>query len=159
MRIRTDRVWPAALAVASGLTLVCTAQEQSDLPVGPGRQQVQKICSGCHAFTVITHNQASRERWGEIVDNMVSRGAEATDSEIEQVINYLVAHFGPASKVNVNQAGAQELAQALDLTSKVAVAIVEYRDKSGAFKDLEQLAKVPGIDRKKLAEHKDSIVF
>ena len=146
----------ASIAVVAIATTVA-ASAQSELPPGLGAEQVQKVCSGCHDFSVMTQLHASKEKWGEIVDNMVSRGAQATDTELDQVVNYLAAHFGP--QVNVNKAAAAELAKALALTSEQAAAIVDYRAKHGDFKDLQQLGSVPGIDRKGIESHKNSIVF
>lgn len=142
------------------LLAICGAA-QSELPAGKGQEVVKKVCAGCHAFTVITQNHATRDRWEAIVENMVSRGAEATDNEIDQMVEYLATHFGPSSqqKVNVNKAAAEELATALALPAERAAAIVEYRASHGSFKDLDGLKKVPGIDSKRIEERKDWIEF
>ena len=109
------------------LLFAATALGQSGLPPGPGQEQVKKICSGCHSFGVITQNRATKGKWGEIVDNMVSRGAEGNDEELDQVVNYLAAHFGPDSpppRINVNKAPAEELVKVLAITAQEAGAIV-----------------------------------
>jgi len=157
---RIESVARAASIFAAGLAIA--AAMQSELPAGPGQEQVEKVCSGCHTFTVFTQNRATKEKWGEIVDNMVSRGAEGTDAEIDQVVNYLAAHFGadvPRSKVNVNKASAAELVKGLAITTEHAGIIVEYRTKNGNFKDLKQLESVQGIDRKIIEDRKDWILF
>jgi competence protein ComEA len=146
--------------VASGCAiLVCTlaAVAQSNLPDDPAKPVVEKVCSGCHAFTAFTESRGTKDHWEEIVQNMVSRGAEGTDAELDQVVSYLTRHFGP--KVNVNKAAAAELVKTLAISQENADAIVQYRAKNGAFKNLEALKSVPGIDSKKLEDKKDWIEF
>jgi competence protein ComEA len=156
--------WLAAVSFPPALA----AAGQSDLPDGPGKAQVERICSGCHEVGVFTQDRSTKERWAAVVDDMVSRGAEASDEEINQVVEYLSKNFGPpkaagqkvnVNKVNVNKAGAEELAQRLAISQENAGAIVQYRAKNGNFKNLEALKSVPGIDGKKIEEKKDSIEF
>jgi hypothetical protein len=90
------------------------------------RALLEKACSKCHALDVITGQRNHRERWSLIVDDMVARGAELTDAEIEKLIEYLAKNLGP--KVNVNKANAKDLATALELPEAAAVAIVQYRE-------------------------------
>jgi len=102
----------------------------------------------------------TKERWGGIVDDMVSRGASGTDDEIDQVINYLAANFSKSTaKVNINRANAAELTAALDISSADAAAIVSYRTDKGSFKELKDVTKVPGIDTKKIEAAKDRLEF
>ncbi|EPF2605995.1 TPA: helix-hairpin-helix domain-containing protein [Yersinia enterocolitica] len=50
------------------------------------------------------------------------------------------------SQININSAGAEELAQSLSgIGRKKAEAIVNYREQFGFFTDAEQLLEVPGI--------------
>ncbi len=53
--------------------------------------------------------------------------------------------------VNVNIAGASELESVQGISRTVAQAIVNYREASGAFTDVEQLLDVPGIGPSTLA--------
>jgi len=151
--------WLAAMS----LLLAIPAAAQSELPDGPDKDLVEKICSGCHGVGVFTGNHSTREHWEAVVDDMVSRGAEGTDDEINRVVIYLSKNFGPAKaaaqKVNVNKASAEELAKTLAISQENAGAIVQYRAKNGNFKNLDALKSVPGIDGKKIEEKKDSIEF
>src|SRR5580698_5838789 len=74
--------------------LALPAAAQSELPDGPGKALVERICSGCHGFTAITDNRATRDHWEAVVENMVSRGAQATDEELDRVVDYLAKNFG-----------------------------------------------------------------
>lgn len=99
----------------------------------------------------------TRERWAKIVDDMVSRGAEATDEEIERIIDFLTAHYG--TKVNINKASAQELSNSLGISMPDATSIVDYRTRNGAFGKVEGLKAVPHIDWKAIESQKDRIEF
>ncbi|HEX3738111.1 MAG TPA: helix-hairpin-helix domain-containing protein [Terriglobales bacterium] len=140
------------------------------LPPGEGKPIVERMCSSCHALKVVTSKRASPEQWAQLVDQMVSRGAEGTDEEIETVVEYLSKNFGldtppPASEkpvtssVHVNQATAAELSAALDLPSAQGEAIVSYREQNGKFKDWHDLTKVPGVDASKIEANKDHLIF
>ena len=76
-----------------------------------------------------------------MVDDMVSRGAEATDEELDKIVEYLAANFS-RPKIGVNQATAKELASALGLSAEDAEALVRYREKNGNFKEWDDLKKV-----------------
>ena len=52
-----------------------------------------------------------------------------------------------------------ELASALALPADTAVAIVDYREKNGAFKEWQDLGKVPGLDLKQIADKQDRVEF
>jgi competence protein ComEA len=99
----------------------------------------------------------TKERWGSLVDDMVSRGAAGADDEIDQVIAYLAANF--PKKVNINKASAAELTAALEIPAADAAAIVSYRTDKGSFKELKDVTKVPGIDTKKIEAAKDRLEF
>jgi competence protein ComEA len=143
------------------LAVTLAVAAQSNLPDDPAKPVVEKVCGGCHGFAVFTESRGSKDHWDEIVQNMVSRGAEGTDAELDQVVSYLTRYFGPDNpkKVNVNKAVAAQLVKALAISEENADAIVQYRAKNGAFKNLEGLKSVPGIDAKKIEEKKDWIEF
>src|SRR5947209_9684081 len=69
------------------------ASTSSQLPDAPGKATVQKICSGCHAAEIVLGRHETKERWTEIVSNMVDRGANGTDDEFNTVIDYLATQF------------------------------------------------------------------
>jgi len=60
--------------------------------------------------------------------------------------------------VNLNKAGAKEIAKALKgVGMKKAQAIVEYREKHGDFKAVEELASVKGIGVATIAKNHERI--
>lgn len=101
----------------------------------------------------------SEDGWGDVVANMVQRGASGTEDEFYEVIQYLTKNIKPLPKVNVNKATAQELEDGLGLSTESAKAIVDAREKSGEFKSLDDLKKVPGVVAAKITSRKNLITF
>jgi competence protein ComEA len=143
-----------------------------DLPPGDGKVIVQRACVGCHALKVVTSKRATPQQWSTVVDQMVSRGADVDDDEIETLVAYLSKNFSASAKadqepadqnspseVNVNHATSAELASVLELAAKDADAIVAYREQNGDFKTIADLTKVPGIDTKKIVSNKSKVRF
>ena len=150
-----------------------------DLPPGDGKAIVQRACVGCHALKVVTSKRATPEEWSNVVNQMVSRGADVEDDEIEALVAYLSKNFPASAKseeapadhssppaesnapgqVNVNRAAAAELASVLEISAKDADAIVAYREQNGEFKTITDLTKVPGIDTKKIVSNKNKVRF
>jgi cytochrome c oxidase cbb3-type subunit 3 len=65
------------------------------LPDGPNRETVQRICSVCHPAQIVLGRGMTREQWGGIVSNMISRGAKGSDEEFAQVVDYLAQNLPP----------------------------------------------------------------
>ncbi len=143
------------LAVLFAVCLIPAAAQ--DLPAGPGQETVKKVCGNCHDFTAIVERHYSRDRWSSVVDDMVSKGAQGTDQELEDVVNYLADHFG-LQKINVNKAVAADLVKTLGITQDSAAAIVQYRAKN-SIKSLDELKSIPGVDGKVIDAKKDLIEF
>jgi len=61
--------------------------------------------------------------------------------------------------VNVNKDSAREIAAGLQLSTAEAEAIVAWRAANGAFRELKDLQKVPGLDATKLATEEKRIAF
>lgn len=87
----------APLAAISTLAFGVGAQAQQ-LPEGPGKAVVQTACVQCHGVDVITRQPRSRDEWIEVVASMIGRGAQLSDDEYSQVIDYLSTQLGPAGQ-------------------------------------------------------------
>jgi competence protein ComEA len=147
------RVTITGWVLASTFVIAMAAQS---LPEGKGRAELQRICGVCHGVAEATKPRLSASGWSAVVDEMANRGAQGTDDEFELIVKYLAANF---STVNLNSAGARQIAESLGLSQSDADAIVEYRTSKGAFKDWPDVRRVSGIDLKKLESQKDRIVF
>jgi competence protein ComEA len=136
--------------------------DKPKLPDGPGKETTQRICGTCHAAELVMNRRETFEGWNGVLEDMVRRGMKGTDEELGEVVDYLVAHFpktAAGGKVNVNKATAKELASGLGIPDDQAAAIVQHRDAKGAFKSLEEIAKVQGVDARAIEAKKDKIEF
>ena len=71
-----------------------SAAARQDLPDGPGKAEVTKLCAGCHDLMFTVSTRETKDGWTRIVNDMRSRGADGTEEEFEKVIAYLTAHMG-----------------------------------------------------------------
>lgn len=136
-----------------------------DLPAGKGKDTLTRVCTACHDIESIPHLRYSRSEWSALVYSMKDMGADGTNAEMEEIVDYLTAHFGKggatatAAKTNVNKATAKDIETGLGVTAKEAEAIVAYRAKNGDYKDLAGLKKAEGVDAAKIDAAKDKIEF
>ncbi|HEV8413400.1 MAG TPA: helix-hairpin-helix domain-containing protein [Bryobacteraceae bacterium] len=144
------------LVLAPAIFFCLVPVNAQSLPEGPGKSVFENTCGGCHGADIVIGQTGTRDVWQDTVDSMRSRGALGTDDDFKTIVNYLTTYFGVP--VNVNTAPAKELVDNLNLTSAEADAIVKARDKS-KFKEYADLAKVDGLDIKKLDPIKSRIKF
>jgi mono/diheme cytochrome c family protein len=102
------RYFPAMLLMT--VLFLAASANAATLPPGKGKAIVQRTCISCHALKVVTAKRASKEQWSVLIDQMISRGADLNDDEVEIIVNYLVKNFGttkaPANtKENHHQTG------------------------------------------------------
>ena len=130
------------------------------LPDGPGKDVTVRVCSVCHEPVRAASVRLTREGWEAVVDSMVKRGAKGTPEDLAVVVDYLATNFlGEAAQpVNVNTAPQIDLEMVAGLLRGEARAVVEYREKNGPFKTLDDMKNVPGLDFKKIDGKRDFIV-
>jgi mono/diheme cytochrome c family protein len=73
--------------------------EDDPLPEGKGKDVVKRLCSGCHAVTVFAKERHTPEKWASIVDNMVSKGMDASDEELDTINTYLSSNLAAPKDV------------------------------------------------------------
>ena len=137
------------------------ASAWAQLPEGPGKEETQKLCSQCHEIERSISLRQDRDGWAATLDKMVTLGAEGTDKEFSAVLEYLVKNYPgeQVPRINVNKATSVELESGLTLKRSEAAAIIQYREKNGKFKSIEDLKKVPGVDASKIEAKKDRLTF
>ena len=60
------------------------------LPAGGAKALVEKTCgTGCHSVEVVTSQRMNEADWNAIVQNMVARGAQASDADVKAIVDYL----------------------------------------------------------------------
>jgi competence protein ComEA len=136
--------------------LVCSLAQAQDLPEGKGKDVLESVCGACHGTDLVAARRATKEGWSYLVDDMVSRGASATNEQIATIIDYLAKNL---AQVNVNKGKSEEIASVLEITSAQADAIVKYRTDHGDFKTIDDLKKVPELASAKLDTKKDRVVY
>lgn len=62
-----------------------------------------------------------------------------------------------ATKINLNQANAEQLQELSGIGQKKAEAIIAYRQKNGKFKNIEELQQVKGIGPALFSKNKDRL--
>jgi mono/diheme cytochrome c family protein len=102
-RLKRALLCAVAAALTSSLAIAAETQSGSDddehpaFPPGEGRELTLKVCSQCHTPEVAADQQLDPAGWKDLVEEMASRGAVATDAELDQIVKYLAKVF-PASK-------------------------------------------------------------
>ena len=145
------------LALFAMLAIPAAAQQ---LPDGPGKAELQKVCGLCHQAERSAAVRLTREGWEGVIGDMIARGARGTDEEFAAILDYLSKHFlGDAPRpLNINKANNIELESVAGLTRKEAAALLKWRQDTGFCKSLDDLKKVPGLDFKKIEARKDFLV-
>ena len=121
-----------------------------------GRAVFAQTCIKCHDSERILQTRRTKAEWQDIIGKMIERGATGSGQDFETVFDYVQRHYG---KVYINDAGANEIARILGLSSTEASAIVAFRTANGAFADVDALKKVPGLDAKKLDGREEALAF
>ena len=129
----------------------------ADLPEGPGKDVVKRVCGVCHEAEIVTGQARTPAAWRKTISDMVTLGAQGSDEDLDSILSYVIKNF--PKKVNVNKAPAKDLQSALDITPELAEAMIGYRQTNGDYKSLDDLKKVPGIDAAQLDAAKNRILF
>jgi competence ComEA-like helix-hairpin-helix protein len=158
--------WLAATGLAAlAVSLSFGAQDpegSADLPEGPGKTAVMRLCAKCHGLEQFTAARHSKEEWDVLIDKMSEEGLEMSDQDYETVIGYLTKYLGkdaPPLKIRINTLTVAMLEERLGLSDKAAEAIVKHRTEHGPFKTWQDVAKVPGVEAKKIEAVKDLLQF
>ena len=133
----------------------------AQMPPGPGREETQRVCSGCHELERSISVRQDRDGWKATINKMVGLGAPGTEQEFSAALDYLSQNY-PAEaipRLNVNTARAIDFESRLTLKRSEAAAIIKYRAEHGNFKSIDDLKKVPGIDPAKIEAKKDVLIF
>lgn len=85
------------LALASVLAAAgqdpAVKDKHPSVPPGEGRDVMIRVCSKCHEPEMAADQQNDEKGWKDTVDQMASKGAEATEEEFAQIVRYLARSF------------------------------------------------------------------
>lgn len=82
------------MSCAMTLTGLSGSAIAQDLPDGPGKAALVKVCGSCHGVDYIDGLKHTKAEWQAVVDSMIGRGAMATDEEVAAIVGYLTKNFG-----------------------------------------------------------------
>ena len=69
------------------------------LSTNGARALVEKTCgTACHSLEIVTGQRMNKREWNAVVQNMVARGAQASDPEVRAIVDYLGKILGPTGK-------------------------------------------------------------
>jgi competence protein ComEA len=165
--MKTTETWLEAanplssiLAISAILAILALPAAAQQLPDGPGKAELQKVCGLCHQAERSAAVRLTREGWEGVIADMIARGARGTDEEFAAILDYLAKNFlGDAPRpLNINRANNVELESVAGLTRKEAAALLKWRQETGFCKSLDELKKVPGLDYKKIEARRDFLV-
>jgi competence protein ComEA len=136
------------------------AAANDGMPEGPGKQVTVRACGLCHEPRRAASLRLTREGWVAVVDGMIARGAKISSDEYPLVVDYLALNFlGEAARpINVNTAPQIDLESGAGLLRREAAAVVQYREKNGPFKTLDDMKQVPGLDFSKIDSRRDFLI-
>ena len=142
------------------MILLLMAVLMQSLPDGPGKDVTQSVCSLCHdAASAVLGKQWNKDEWERKVIEMLQEEPDVTREERAAIVEYLSTFFRPGGKIYINKSTAKVLESALEISSDAANAIVRYRDRTGDFKSIDDLKKVPGLDAVPIERKKDLLIF
>ena len=114
---------PAAIAIA----IFASAVNAQDLPAGKGRDTFKAICTSCHDAETTTNLRNTRSGWVEVIANMKTNGADGTEAQFTEILDYLTLNFGKKDDGSGKKAGSaagSSAASALSLDKPAAPVVL-----------------------------------
>jgi hypothetical protein len=96
--VKMRRVSLLAGAIGGTLfALVAVAAEITELPEGPNRDLVSKVCKSCHDLQMVFDAAGtSRADWDMSLDEMTANGMSTSADERTKILEYLSTYLGPS---------------------------------------------------------------
>jgi competence protein ComEA len=158
MKIPGIRVLQFGLLVGVSSAGLSARAQMAD---GPDKDLFVKTCSKCHEIERVLSKRQDKGGWQDTVAKMQGYGLVADDADLKRIIDYLAINLPPETitKLNINTAARIDFESALSVKRSVAAAIIDFRDKNGGFKSIDDLKKVPGVDPAVIDEKKNSLTL
>jgi hypothetical protein len=87
----------AGAIVGAVFGLAASAAEITELPEGPDRDLVSKVCQSCHDLQMVFDAAGiSREEWDMSLDEMTANGMNISTDERAKILSYLSTYLGPS---------------------------------------------------------------
>jgi len=149
--------------LALSALVLSPAFAQTELPDGPAKQYIEKICLQCHQPSQLLSQRKSENDWRATIQRMSTKGIVAPPEQYDAITAYMIKNFlkkEDTTRINMNKATADQIASGgLGLTLDEAKALVAYRDKHGEYREWGEMLVVYGVDGRKLEAAKDKMSF
>ena len=77
--------------------LVAGAAELTELPQGPNRDLVAKVCQSCHDLEMVFAAVGiSRQEWDMSLDEITANGMNVSADDRAKILSYLSTYLGPS---------------------------------------------------------------
>lgn len=161
-----------------------SAQPNSYLPSGEGKELLKALCTSCHDLGRVITQRRDIKVWRETVKGMLAgwdpRYSEYLGDDVEVLSRYLAQYFGPLtpayetlqsnsdlrekylkgeikSLININTASLAELTKLPGISKHIAEMIIKHRTTHGFFKRSEDLKTLGQIADEEFEKLKDFI--
>jgi competence protein ComEA len=105
-------------------------------------KSLQAVCGKCHNLQIVMDTPRSLDDWRDTMQKMVDRGADGTDEQYDDILDYL---HRTMTTIDVNSADADDLAAVLNVPD-ATVRLIIARRSTKKFADLADLKSIPGVD-------------
>jgi mono/diheme cytochrome c family protein len=100
------------LRAAIAIAILAPAATAQDLPAGKGRETFKTICTSCHDAETTTNLRNTRAGWVEVIANMKTNGADGTEAQFKEVLDYLTLNFGKKDDGSAKKSGSSAVSSA-----------------------------------------------
>jgi hypothetical protein len=116
---------------------------------------VKAVCTRCHTADAFMTTPRSWQRWNAVFARMMEHGATGSDAQFAGVTEFFLLNL---TIINANTSPPDELEWVLNASPATVQSIVERRQHQ-KFSSLSELSSVPNIDKDRLNQIKDRILF
>jgi cytochrome c5 len=86
----------SALATTGSAHMTQVVSQTAPPPDLATKALVEKACSDCHKFNMVSAQRKSADQWAASVKRMIEMGTVLPESEVPRVVAYLAENYGPA---------------------------------------------------------------
>jgi cytochrome c5 len=92
---KMSRLTSGMIVLILSCSFAATQPSQGKLPEGAGKEATERVCGACHSIETVVTERHTKPEWQKISDDMAARGADATDSEMKAIVEYLTKNYAP----------------------------------------------------------------
>ena len=89
------KFWVVGALCAALLVSGVSPIRADDLPPGPNREVVDRVCQSCHDANYFVSTNRDRESWNSVIEEMIDYGARIDAQDRAKILDYLATTLGP----------------------------------------------------------------